>query len=44
MLLTFLAGAAISLSTIKTRNSLSPIICHTLIDSPVSIRTLLGIF
>lgn len=43
MLLTFLAGAAVSLSYIKTRNSLSPIICHTLIDSPMSIRTLLGI-
>ncbi len=43
MLLTFLAGIFISLSYVKTRNSLSPVICHTLVDGPNSIRTLLGI-
>ncbi|UCC49546.1 MAG: CPBP family intramembrane metalloprotease [Gemmatimonadota bacterium] len=42
MILTFLAGVPESLSYVKTKNSLSPIICHTLIDSPMSIRILLG--
>jgi membrane protease YdiL (CAAX protease family) len=42
MILTFLAGVPESLSYVRTKNSLSPIICHTLIDSPMSIRILLG--
>lgn len=42
MILTFLAGVPLSLAYLKTKNSLSPILCHTLIDSPMSIRILLG--
>lgn len=42
MLLTFLAGIVISLSYVKTRNSLSPLICHTLVDSPSELGALLG--
>ena len=43
MVLTFLAGSITTLNYVKTKNSLSPVICHTLIDSPNSIRILLGI-
>ncbi|UCC75033.1 MAG: CPBP family intramembrane metalloprotease [Gemmatimonadota bacterium] len=42
MILTFLAGVTVTLSYVKTRNTLSPIICHALVDSPSSIRILLG--
>ncbi len=43
IILTFLAGSMISLSYVKTKNTLSPIICHTLVDSPSSLRLLLGL-
>lgn len=43
ILLTFFAGTAISLSYIKTKNSLSPMICHTLVDLPSEISMLLGV-
>lgn len=43
IILTFLAGSIISLSYIKTENALSPVICHTLVDSPASVRILLGL-
>ncbi len=42
ILLTFFAGFIISLSYIKTRNSLSPMLCHTLVDMPPGIGMLLG--
>jgi membrane protease YdiL (CAAX protease family) len=41
--LTFIAGAAISISYFKTRNSLTPTVCHILVDLPSSIRELLGL-
>lgn len=41
--LTFLAGFIVSLSYVKTENTLSPAICHTLVDSPASVRILLGL-
>lgn len=40
--MTFLLGSITTMNYIKTKNSLSPVICHTLIDSPYSIRILLG--
>jgi len=40
--LTFIAGTFISLSYLKARNSLSPTICHFLVDSPNAVRELLG--
>jgi membrane protease YdiL (CAAX protease family) len=43
VILTFLAGIIVSLSYVKTKNTLSPVICHTLVDSPSSIRILLGL-
>ncbi len=43
IILTFLAGLIVSLSYVKTENTLSPVICHTLVDSPASIRILLGL-
>ena len=43
ILLTFFAGLVISLSYIKTKNSLSPMICHTLVDLPSEISMLLGL-
>jgi membrane protease YdiL (CAAX protease family) len=42
ILFAFIAGSITSLNYLKTRNSLSPVICHTLIDAPNSIRELLG--
>jgi len=42
VVLTFMAGVIISLSYLKTKNSLSPTICHFLVDSPMAIRELLG--
>lgn len=42
ILLTFLAGVIISLSYVKTKNSLSPMICHTLVDLPSELAMLLG--
>jgi len=42
IIMTFIMGIIISLSYVKTKNSLSPVICHTLVDSPNSIRILLG--
>jgi membrane protease YdiL (CAAX protease family) len=41
--LSFLVGVITSLNYFKTKNSLSPIFCHTLIDAPNAIRELLGI-
>ncbi len=43
ILLTFLAGLMISLSYVKTRNSLSPMICHTLVDAPSELGALSGL-
>lgn len=43
MALTFIAGTVISLSYLKTRNSLSPAICHTLVDLASEIKPLLGL-
>ncbi len=43
ILLTFLARLIISLSYVKTRNSLSPMICHTLVDAPSELGALLGL-
>lgn len=43
IVLTFLAGLITTLNYVKTKNSLSPVICHTFIDSPNSIRILLGV-
>lgn len=43
ILLTFFAGLVISMSYIKTKNSLSPMICHTLVDLPSEISMLLGV-
>lgn len=43
MALTFLAGITISFSYLKTRNSLSPMICHTLVDAPSELGALLGL-
>ncbi|UCG89117.1 MAG: CPBP family intramembrane metalloprotease [Gemmatimonadota bacterium] len=43
MFLTFPAGSVISLAHVKTRNTLSAVICHTLVDSPTSVLILLGI-
>lgn len=43
VILTFLAGIIVSLSYVKTKNTLSPVLCHTLVDSPASIRILLGL-
>ena len=40
--LSFLVGLITSLSYYKAKNSLSPIFCHTLIDTPNAIRELLG--
>jgi membrane protease YdiL (CAAX protease family) len=42
VVLTFIAGIIISLSYLKTKNSLSPTICHFLVDSPMAISELLG--
>ena len=41
--LTFLAGLVISLSYLKTRNSLSSVISHTGVDAPGAIMELMGI-
>jgi membrane protease YdiL (CAAX protease family) len=43
IILTFLAGFIVSLSYVKTENTFSPTICHTLVDSPASVRILLGL-
>ena len=40
--LSFLVGIITSLSYYRTKNSLSPIFCHTLIDTPNAIRELRG--
>jgi len=40
--LSFLVGVITSLSYYRTKNSLSPIFCHTFIDTPNAIRELLG--
>jgi membrane protease YdiL (CAAX protease family) len=42
IIMTFLIGIAISLSYVKTRNSLSPVVCHTIVDAPAAIMILLG--
>ncbi len=41
--LTFIAGCLISLGYLKTKNSLTPVVSHILVDSPSSIRELLGL-
>ncbi len=41
--LTFIAGIFVSLSYLRTKNTLSPTICHFLVDTPTSIRELLGL-
>ncbi len=43
IILTFISGTIHSLNYMKTKNSLSPAICHFLTDSPSAIRILLGI-
>lgn len=43
IILTFIAGSIISLGYFKTRNSLTGIVAHILVDSPDAIRGLLGI-
>ena len=43
IILTFISGIIHSLNYMKTKNSLSPAICHFLTDSPSSVRILLGI-
>jgi membrane protease YdiL (CAAX protease family) len=40
--LTFIFGVGTSLCYLKTRNSLSPVLLHTMFDSPNAIRILLG--
>lgn len=42
VLMVFIAGSIITLSYWKTRNTLSPLICHTLVDFPSEIRHLMG--
>jgi membrane protease YdiL (CAAX protease family) len=41
--LTFVAGAVISLGYLRTKNSLTPVISHVLVDTPGAIRVLLGL-
>ncbi len=41
--LTFIAGCLISLGYLKTKNSLTPVVSHILVDSPSAIRELLGL-
>jgi membrane protease YdiL (CAAX protease family) len=41
--LTFIVGIFVSMSYFKTKNSLSPVICHFLVDAPNAIRELLGL-
>lgn len=43
IILSFIMGMVVSFSYLKTRNSVSPILCHFFIDSPNAIRELLGI-
>ena len=43
LVLSFVTGVIISMNYLKTRNSLAPAICHTLVDAPNSIRILLGL-
>jgi len=40
--LTFVLGLIISLSYVRTRNVLAPILCHLLVDSPSAVSILLG--
>lgn len=43
IVLTLIMGTIDSLCYMKTRNSLGPVLCHTLHDSPNAIRILLGL-
>jgi membrane protease YdiL (CAAX protease family) len=43
IVLTFVIGIIVSLGYVQTRNSLSPIIAHFLVDLPSNVRELLGI-
>jgi hypothetical protein len=40
--LTFIAGSIISINYMKTKNTLSSILCHLLVDSPSTMKILLG--
>ncbi len=42
IVLTFIAGSIISLNYMKTRNTLSSVLCHIFVDSPSAIKILLG--
>jgi len=42
IILTFLIGVGTSLCYAKTKNSMGPVLLHTMMDSPMSIRILLG--
>ncbi len=42
IILTFIAGSIISLNYMKTKNTLSSVICHIFVDSPSAIKILLG--
>jgi membrane protease YdiL (CAAX protease family) len=43
ILLTFIAGSLISLGYLKTRNSLTAVVSHILIDTPSAVKELLGL-
>jgi len=42
--LTFIAGSIISLGYLKTKNSLTGVVSHFLVDTPSAVKELLGIF
>lgn len=43
VIMVFFVGSMITLSYWKTKNTLSPLVCHTLVDLPSEIRHLLGV-
>lgn len=42
IMLTFIAGAIVSLNYMKTKNTLSTALCHIFVDSPSAVKILLG--